>query len=226
MKLFIGLSAVAAVAATVGLTMTTPTVGEYMGSHQVTVIDPVPQSTEPVVQITTLVPPQSTAPATKPKPATGKPVTSKPTKVTGAVVESLPTKPVAKPNRSVVKRRIEVNVTEQRLRAYENDNLVMEFLCSTASTGIIVGTDTNPEDPHDHVGDDFTILDKDRDKFSNTYQVPMPYALHYFGGHYIHATDEVAKLGQRASHGCVRLSIEDARQLFDWARVNDRIIIH
>jgi len=124
-------------------------------------------------------------------------------------------------------RRIEVSIFEQRLRAYEDDQLIYEFVCSTSSTGHVVGTDTNPNEPHDHVGV-FDVMEKDIDKFSNTYQVPMPFALRYFGGHYIHAThgaEEIAKLGTPASHGCVRLSPQDAETLFTWAKVGDTIIV-
>jgi lipoprotein-anchoring transpeptidase ErfK/SrfK len=44
---------------------------------------------------------------------------------------------------------------------------------------------------------------------------PMPYAIFFTNrGHAIHASDAVWRLGSPASHGCVRLSIANARQLF------------
>jgi len=44
---------------------------------------------------------------------------------------------------------------------------------------------------------------------------PMPHAIFFTkDGHAIHGTDEVTKLGKPASHGCVRLSPENASTLF------------
>jgi L,D-transpeptidase catalytic domain len=44
---------------------------------------------------------------------------------------------------------------------------------------------------------------------------PMPHAILFSKkGHAIHGTEETKKLGKPASHGCVRLSPENARTLF------------
>ncbi len=40
---------------------------------------------------------------------------------------------------------------------------------------------------------------------------PMPYCIHFFRGYALHGSEEVP--GYRASHGCVRMFIEDARWL-------------
>lgn len=50
---------------------------------------------------------------------------------------------------------------------------------------------------------------------SKTYDdAPMPFAVFFTGGYAIHATDAVSRLGKPASHGCVRLSKENAAQFF------------
>lgn len=50
---------------------------------------------------------------------------------------------------------------------------------------------------------------------SKTYDnAPMPFAVFFTGGYAIHATDAVARLGKPASHGCVRLSKENAAAFF------------
>jgi lipoprotein-anchoring transpeptidase ErfK/SrfK len=50
---------------------------------------------------------------------------------------------------------------------------------------------------------------------SKTYDnAPMPFAVFFTGGYAIHATDAVARLGKPASHGCVRLSTENAAAFF------------
>lgn len=43
---------------------------------------------------------------------------------------------------------------------------------------------------------------------------PMPYSIFYHGGYAIHATGEVERLGNPASHGCVRLELRNARWLY------------
>jgi lipoprotein-anchoring transpeptidase ErfK/SrfK len=50
---------------------------------------------------------------------------------------------------------------------------------------------------------------------------PMPHAIFFTKkGHAIHGTDETKKLGRPASHGCVRLSPENARTLFSLVKEN------
>jgi hypothetical protein len=50
---------------------------------------------------------------------------------------------------------------------------------------------------------------------------PMPHAIFFTKrGHAIHGTDETKKLGGPASHGCVRLSPENARALFALVKEN------
>jgi lipoprotein-anchoring transpeptidase ErfK/SrfK len=44
---------------------------------------------------------------------------------------------------------------------------------------------------------------------------PMPHAIFYSGPFAIHGTTDVGRLGQPASHGCIRLHPHDAAILFD-----------
>jgi lipoprotein-anchoring transpeptidase ErfK/SrfK len=44
---------------------------------------------------------------------------------------------------------------------------------------------------------------------------PMPFAVFFTGGYAVHATEAVAKLGAPASHGCVRLAMENAATFFE-----------
>jgi lipoprotein-anchoring transpeptidase ErfK/SrfK len=44
---------------------------------------------------------------------------------------------------------------------------------------------------------------------------PMPYSIFFRGGYAIHGTMEVQSLGRAVSHGCVRLSPDNARSLFE-----------
>jgi lipoprotein-anchoring transpeptidase ErfK/SrfK len=56
----------------------------------------------------------------------------------------------------------------------------------------------------------------DRMHYSRLYDyTPMPYSIFFLRGYAIHATTEVSNLGRPASHGCVRLRLDNAKALFD-----------
>ena len=52
--------------------------------------------------------------------------------------------------------------------------------------------------------------------YSRKYNMsPMPHAIFFHEGYAIHGTTYVSRLGNRASHGCVRLHPQHAAMLFD-----------
>ncbi len=58
---------------------------------------------------------------------------------------------------------------------------------------------------------------------------PMPYSIFFRGGYAIHGTNQIRRLGRRASHGCVRLHPSNAARMYGLVRrhgkKNTRIII-
>lgn len=65
---------------------------------------------------------------------------------------------------------------------------------------------------------------------SRTYDnAPMPFAVFYDRGWAVHGTDAVSRLGQPASHGCVRLATPNAEAFYRLVRQvgagNTRIIV-
>lgn len=58
---------------------------------------------------------------------------------------------------------------------------------------------------------------------------PMPNSIFFNGGIAVHGTNEVARLGKPASHGCVRMHPKDAAQLFSLVQThgmgNSRIVV-
>lgn len=72
----------------------------------------------------------------------------------------------------------------------------------------------------------FRVLSKDRNKRSGKYtnyfdqNTPMPYSLQFHGPYFIH---EGWLPGFADSHGCVRLTYEDARLLFSRIKVGDPV---
>lgn len=63
----------------------------------------------------------------------------------------------------------------------------------------------------------YSVMRMEADHHSDEYdQAPMPYAIFFSPrGLAIHGTSERG-LGRPASHGCVRLSVSNARQLYEW----------
>lgn len=51
---------------------------------------------------------------------------------------------------------------------------------------------------------------------------PMPYSIFFRRGYAIHGTTEIHNLGRAVSHGCVRLSPDNARSLFELVRNHGR----
>ena len=122
-------------------------------------------------------------------------------------------------------KRIEVDISEQRLRAYENDSLVFDWLCST---GI-------PSMPTRY--GDFQILDKIPEAWSSAWSLRMPYWMGiYWAGaseNGIHAlpilrdgsTLWAGYLGSRVSFGCIVLDTANAATLYDWAEIGTPVKI-
>jgi L,D-transpeptidase catalytic domain len=62
----------------------------------------------------------------------------------------------------------------------------------------------------------------ERKWFSRKYGMsPMPHAIFFHEGYAIHGTIYVSRLGQRASHGCVRLHPDNAAILFELVKSQD-----
>lgn len=86
------------------------------------------------------------------------------------------------------------------------------------SAVILYGTDGKPTPTGS-----FTILEKDRDHYSRSYDAPMPYMLRLTNdGVAIHASN--VREGY-ATHGCIGIPLDFARLLFAVARKGDPVVI-
>ncbi len=55
-----------------------------------------------------------------------------------------------------------------------------------------------------------------KEYYSRKYDgAPMPHSIFFRGGYAIHGTNDTKRLGRVASHGCVRLSPDNARRLYN-----------
>lgn len=103
---------------------------------------------------------------------------------------------------------IEVDVTNQKVTAWEGDVPVMSF---TVSTGL-------PNTPT--VLGKFNIYWKLTSTLmvgSDYYLPEVPYTMYFYAGYALHGTYWHSNFGQPMSHGCVNLETSQAKQLFEWA---------
>ena len=100
---------------------------------------------------------------------------------------------------------IKIDLDSQRLSATKASGEMVVWKISSGRSGY--------ETPIGH----FSVMRMEKDHHSDEYdQAPMPYALFFSPrGLAIHGTFEKG-LGRPASHGCVRLAVPHAQQLFSW----------
>ncbi len=139
------------------------------------------------------------------------------------VVDAVPTPvprspaviPTAAPPEEIDEERwIDVSLSEQRLRAYENGEVVRTSLVST-------GLPQTPTPPGQ-----FRIWIKLRydDMSGPGYYYPnVPYVMYYYRGYGIHGTYWHDNFGQPMSAGCVNLPVEEAAWVYDFVDVGTLI---
>lgn len=122
-------------------------------------------------------------------------------------------------------KKIVVNLEEQMVEAFEDDERVYQFICVT-------GDDDHPTDKGT-----FRIFRKEHPYRSRTYNVPMDYAMFFTQDgkalHQYHGPiplSVVRTMKQEVSewfgsHGCVRLQEDDARTLYEWAPMNTKVTV-
>lgn len=114
-------------------------------------------------------------------------------------------------------KSIEVDLSEQRLTAWEGARPVRSLVVSTG------------DDAHPTVRGRFKIKEK-YDKIDmigrDYYYRDVPYVMMYARPFYVHAAPWRAQFGVPASRGCVTLSTADAAWLYDWAPVGTAVVIH
>lgn len=114
----------------------------------------------------------------------------------------------------------------QRLYVQKSGKIIRAYLSTSSANYLWVPTSSSLLIPHDHAGV-FRILSKEPLHWSRLFDVPMPWAMRYTGGHFIHATSpsEYESLGTPASSGCNRLHYDDARALYSITPIGTRVEI-
>ncbi|BAZ47456.1 ErfK/YbiS/YcfS/YnhG family protein [Nostoc sp. NIES-4103] len=113
-------------------------------------------------------------------------------------------------------RRIEIDLSEQRLRAWEGKKLVYSFRISTGkrSTPTPIGS--------------FRINSKYRTNRmrGRGYDIPdVPYTMYFHRGYAIHGAYWHNRFGTPVSHGCVNLPVKLARKLYNWTSIGTLVVV-
>jgi lipoprotein-anchoring transpeptidase ErfK/SrfK len=114
-------------------------------------------------------------------------------------------------------RWIDVDLSEQRLYAYEGQQVVASFLVSTG----VWQYPTVTGQYHIYVKYLYT------DMAGVGYYLPnVPYTMYFYRGYGIHGTYWHNNFGHPMSHGCINMYTPDAAWMFNWASVGTLVNIH
>jgi len=143
-------------------------------------------------------------------------VENTPVPTAGPTEESAPAKPVDPPVGNGV-HWIEVNLTQQRVYAWEGDVLANSFIVSTGTwaTPTVTGT--------------FSIWNKTRIQTMSGpgYSLPnVPWVMYFYKDYGFHGTYWHNNFGTPMSHGCVNLTIPDSEWLYNWASYGTTVKVH
>jgi len=75
----------------------------------------------------------------------------------------------------------------------------------------------------------FKVLHKEKNHFSRKTYVWMPWSIHFYGDYYIHEIPywpNGQRLTSKYSGGCIRLPIDSAELVYNWADIGTLIFIH
>jgi lipoprotein-anchoring transpeptidase ErfK/SrfK len=114
-------------------------------------------------------------------------------------------------------RWIDVDLSAQRLYAYQDNTLIAAFIVSTGTA------------QHPTVTGHYRIYLKllYTDMAGPGYYLPdVPYTMYFYKGYAIHGTYWHNNFGVPMSHGCVNMRIDDAAWLYSWAPLGTLVNVH
>ncbi|NWJ47488.1 MAG: LysM peptidoglycan-binding domain-containing protein [Chloroflexi bacterium] len=116
---------------------------------------------------------------------------------------------------------IDVNISQQRLVAYEGDKAVFSSLVSTGVTGLATPVGT------------FQVYVKYQSQLmtggsgASYYYLPnVPYVMYFYQAYAIHGTYWHNNFGHPMSHGCVNLPTPASQWIYNWAPMGTQVNIH
>lgn len=113
-----------------------------------------------------------------------------------------------------VEKWIEIDLPKQKIRAWEGNKQVMEFVISSGKRS----TPTPTGEYRIWVKLRYTRMRGGIGGTSDYYDLPnVPYVMYFNQGYGIHGAYWHMSFGYPVSHGCVNLQIPDAGKLYNWA---------
>jgi len=117
---------------------------------------------------------------------------------------------------------IDIDIANQLLTLYENGKANGVYEISSGKYGMPTPLG------------EFKVLSKEDNHWSATYGLWMPYSLRFYGGYFVHELpywpggyrEGEDHLGQRVSHGCVRLGVGVAEKVYAFADIGTSVIVH
>ena len=119
-------------------------------------------------------------------------------------------------------KRIEIDLSDQRLYMKENDKTVADF---SISTGKWAPTPTGSWRIWTKLR--YTTMQGGSKALGTYYNLPnVPYVMYYHQGYGIHGAYWHNNFGQPMSHGCTNMRPEEAGIVFAWADVGTKVVVH
>ena len=113
-------------------------------------------------------------------------------------------------------RRIEIDISDQKLTAWQGDVAVFETTVSTGKPG------------YRTLPGKFKVYVKYEETRMRgvDYDTPdVPWTMYYSGAFAIHGAYWHNNFGTPVSHGCVNLRVPEAKALFEWASVGTEVVV-
>jgi hypothetical protein len=114
-------------------------------------------------------------------------------------------------------RWIEIDISDQRLIAWENGEIRFDYTVSTGKPGFrtLPGT--------------FNVYRKYEETRMRGYDYDtpdVPWTMYYSGGFAIHGAYWHDDFGTPVSHGCVNLPVDQAKALYEWADMGITVVVN
>jgi len=139
-------------------------------------------------------------------------------------MDAVDTSTFQEPSQAAVPQYIRVSLNEQKVSVLDANGLVIKtFTCSSGESGNETPSGT------------FTVSGRGESFYNSNIGEGAYYWTRFYGNYLFHSIpfdknyqieqDEAAKLGTPASHGCIRLSIDDAKWIYDHIPEGTKVII-
>ena len=134
-----------------------------------------------------------------------------------APVANPPTRPNPAPVAATSGKWIDVAIGTQTITAYQGNTPLKSVLVST-------GLSWTPT-PIGHFAI-YTKIPSQAMSGPGYYLPGVPWVMYFSGANAIHGTYWHHNFGHPMSHGCVNLTIDDAKWFYDWAAIGTPVIVH